>query len=434
MKNLNPIIVAFISLYLSGCGGSPVGATFSAGSVASSSANVITAKSLAYSAPLESINYQDVRNLAGTGKGYTLSPADLRAHYSIPSALNGSGITMAIVDAPGSVYGAAISTDLNTFSSYYNLPLNTSSNPFFKQIDLSNGAKVVANSTNDWKQEVALDVEWAHAIAPNANIILVTAKSSGMADMMAAVQAAAAQPGVAAISMSWGSTEFSSETGASYDGVLKTIQSAGIVLLASSGDAGNNGTNQQWPAASPYVTAVGGTSITTVAYNLPSVTTELAWVDGGGGASLFETIPAYQNATTLGATVYSLDKTKRLIPDVSYNADPNKSPVGIVVGNGWFAIGGTSAGAPQWAGIVALLAQNRINKKESTMPLLIKSTAGGFNGLIYQAKIDATGLFDVTSGNDDTSTKACALCTAGKGYDAATGLGVPSAANLVTLF
>ena len=429
-KLATPLLV----LALSACGGGSVSSMSTIADANFSAADMPQAKSLAYAAPLESVNYQDVRNLAGTGKGSTVSPSDIKTHYSITSTYDGSGTTIAIVDAPGSVYGSAITADLNTFSTYYGLPLVTSSNNFFKQIDLSNGAKVTANSSSDWKMEVALDVEWAHAIAPKANIILVTAKSSGMADMMNAVQTAAAQPGVVAISMSWGGNEFSGETGAAYDGVFKTIQAQGIVLLASSGDSGNNGSNQAWPAVSPYVTAVGGTSITTVAYNLPSVTTEVAWNLGGGGASKYEPAQTFQTTNLVGDAALSLSPKFRMVPDVAYNADPNKSPVAIVAGNGWFAIGGTSAGAPQWAGLVAQLAQERVAKKESALAALIKATAGGFNGLIYQTKVDANGVFDVTVGNDDTAPKACAICNAGKGYDAVTGLGVPRMLSIISVF
>ncbi|MFI4939337.1 MAG: hypothetical protein ACHP7O_03165, partial [Burkholderiales bacterium] len=151
----------------------------------------------------------------GTGIGSTMSPSDMQTHYSFPSAATntGAGQTIAIVDAPGS---GNIVNDLNTFSSYYGLPTCATSPCFFTKTDLSNGAKV--SSRNDWAIEIALDVEWAHSMAPNANIVLVIAKSSSMTDMMNAVTTAANIPGVVAVSMSWGAAEFSAES--SYDSIF----------------------------------------------------------------------------------------------------------------------------------------------------------------------------------------------------------------------
>ena len=292
----------------------------------------------------------------------------------------------------------------------------------------------MTNSNLDWKYEVALDTQWSHALAPAANIILVTAKSTSLSDLMAAVKTAAAQPGVVAISMSWGGLEFSAENSPSYDGVLQSIQAQGIILLASSGDSGNNGKNQQWPAASPYVTSVGGTSIKTIGYAPPSVTTELAWTYSGGGASIYEAMPSFQKTALNGTTVLTLDPTKRAIPDIAYNADPSSSPIAIVAGGIWYAEGGTSAGAPQWAAIAALIAQYRATNNESTMQSLVMATIGGFNGIIYQSKVDTTGFFDVISGSDNTSAKVCAICNDSKGYSAVTGWGVPNVSNLLAVF
>lgn len=432
MKNL--LIVTLVIL-LTACGGGSVPSNFalSGNQYSATPPQELTVHFLAYTTPLTEVQYVNIKNLAGTGIGATLSPTDLHTHYSFPSNLTGAGQTIAIVDAPGSVYGTAIGADLNTFSAYYKLPTLTTANNFFRQIDLSNGAKVTVNSISDWKYEVALDTQWVHAMAPAANIVLVTARSASLGDLMTAVQTASIQPGVVAISMSWGGIEFSGETGAAYDGVLKAIQSKGIVLLASSGDAGNNGLNQTWPATSPYVTSVGGTAITTVAYNLPSVTTESAWNNGGGGVSIYEKVPAFQTAATVG-TEWKLNSTKRAIPDVSYNASPTNSPVGVVTGGIWYAEGGTSAGSPQWAAIVALIAQQRVVKGETSLQTLIATNANGFNGILYQSKLDAIGLFDVIKGSDDTSLLACSLCSAGIGYDAVTGLGVPNTTNLISLF
>ena len=371
----------------------------------------------------------------GSGKSSTLSPSDMVKHYKIPTTLTGAGQTIAIIDAPGSVPFPQMVTDLNTFSNYYSLPIQTSTNTIVTHIDLSSGTSPIPRSSNDWFGERALDVEWAHAIAPQAKIILVTAKSNSWADMIAAVSKAAAQPGVTAISLSWGGAEYSGETGAAYDGVLKSIQAQGIVVFASSGDSGDFGNYSNWPSVSPYVTSVGGTQIDVTAALAPTLTGEVVWSGSGGGTSYYEPLPSYQNLTTVGTTDITLDTgKKRLVPDVAYNADNMFSPVGLIINSGWFVAGGTSAGAPQWAAIATLIAQNRANLKKTSLQTLIASTPNGFNGLMYQTKLDQAALFDIQKGNDNTSGKTCALCNAGTGYDAATGLGVPNVNALLAFF
>ena len=146
-------------------------------------------------------------------------------------------------------------------------------------------------------------------------------------------------------------------------------------------------------------------------------------------------MPRYQVSFLSGTNVLKLNKGKRAIPDVSYNADNTLSPVGVYVNGGWYAIGGTSAGAPQWAGIVALFGQY-LGQKGSLLSTLVVSN-NGFNNLIYQAKlVQATksSFFDVTTGTDNTGRGACALCLAGIGYDDVTGLGVPNVGNFLGYF
>jgi subtilase family serine protease len=387
-----------------------------------------------HSSPISQLDTSRLRSLGGTGLGGTLSPSDIARHYNFPANLNGLGQTIAIVDGPGSVRGSAILADLNAFSQLYNLPQCNSANPCFRQIDLSNGAVVSPGSADDWAVEVALDTQWAHAVAPAANILLVTARSSSLNDVMAAITTAAAQPGVVALSMSFGTTEFWQQTTSAYDGVLRAIQQGGIVLLASSGDSGNNGSNQEWPAASPFVTGVGGTTVLRAAFLAPTVQTEQAWIDGGGGASQVEPMPAFQVQTFAGTSFSNLDRTRRAIPDIAYDADPYSSPVAVVAGGVWYGVGGTSVGAPQWAGIVSLIAQQRVNRGATTLPALVAGTSLGFNSLLYQSRLDASGLFDITLGSDNTGRGYCALCNAGRGYDAVTGLGVPNVINLLAFF
>jgi subtilase family serine protease len=405
IKSLCCFLVAFT---LSACGG---------GNSATSEAGV-SASPTYHAVSLNAVDRQLQSRWVGTGIGSTLSPTDMSTHYNYPAAYTGAGQTIAIVDAPGS---GNIANDLNTFSNYYRLPVCNTSNPCFQKIDLSNGAAVSPN--NDWADEIGLDVEWAHAMAPAANIILVLAKSSSMADMMSAIKTAASQPGVVAVSMSWGAYEYSSETSTAYDGLFASYPS--IVFFASSGDSGDNGSNQIYPAASPYVTAVGGTSIKIL--GTPTAATEVAWSLGGGGASIYENMPVYQTSFLSSTTVGSLNHGKRAIPDVAYDADLNYSPVGVYVNGGWYAIGGTSAGSPQWAAIIARFAEY-LQGKGSSFSALVSGNAG-FNNLIYQAKImqaSKDSFYDVTVGSDNTSRRrTCALCNAVVGYDDVTGLGVP---------
>ena len=140
----------------------------------------------------------------GSGIGGTLSPDDLKSHYNMPFNYTGTGQAIALVTAPGKSNPL---NDLNYFSRYYSLPQCNVLNQCFQLIDLSNG--MLSAQSNPWTDEIALDTQWAHAIAPAAKIILVQAKSASLSDLFAAVKVAVSQPNVVAVSMSWGSGEFS---------------------------------------------------------------------------------------------------------------------------------------------------------------------------------------------------------------------------------
>ena len=215
---------------------------------------------------------------------------------------------------------------------------------------------------------------------------------------MNAVSYAKSQPGVVAVSMSWGGSEFSTETAGVYDGIFTST--TGIVFFASSGD---NGAGVIWPSSSANVISVGGTTLNLDQTNgVVTVISETAWSGSGGGVSAYEQQPAYQ--TNCGLT-----NSKRSTPDVCYDADPN---TGVYVydstpyngAKGWWDVGGTSAGAPQWAAIQAL-----------------GQTTGNNN--FYQDAIQSAGSYfrDITSGSNGNT--ACA------GYDLATGLGSPVTTN-----
>jgi subtilase family serine protease len=288
---------------------------------------------------------------------------------------------------------------------------------------LSNGAKV--SSSSDWADEIALDTQWAHAIAPAAKIVLIQAKSTSLTDLFAALSVAVTQPNVVAVSMSWGTSEFGSETNAAFDGFFRQYPS--IAFFAAAGDSGNNNGGEIYPAASPFVTAVGGTSIHALGMPI-SATNETVWSFTGGGKSAFERMPTTQSQFLSAqgwSSVITLNANHRAIPDVAYNADPSISPVAIVVKGSWYAIGGTSEGPAQWSAIAANFAQYL--KTRNTTFASTLSSKGGFNGVLYQTKLDQSTMssfFDISIGSNGSAT--CILCNATAIFDDLTGLGVPN--------
>ncbi len=320
-----------------------------------------------------------------------LSPSQIRTVYNLPST-GGSG-TIAIIDAYDN---PKAESDLNVFSQQFGLPSCTTANGCFEKHPMIN--KV--HSDSGWALEESLDVQWAHAIAPNAKILLVEAKSASGNDLLAAVDYARNRSGMVAISMSWGGSEFSGE--ASYD--YHFTNSSGTIFFASSGD---NGTGVSWPAVSSNVVGVGGTTLN---FNPDgSFGSETAWSGSGGGLSLYETQPNYQ--ATYGVTDAN---GKRAVPDVSYDANP-ASGVSVYDSfayqgqTGWFKIGGTSAGAPQWAAIRALgITASNVNFYADAA-----NTVGGSYGAHFR---------DIISGTNGT----CGFyCSTAANYDYVTGLGSP---------
>ena len=311
-----------------------------------------------------------------------------------------SGETIAIVDAYDD---PDIQSDLNTFDTQFGLPAIT-----IKQVNETGGTSLpAADSTGGWELEESLDVEWAHAMAPGANILLVEASSSSTTDLLAGVSYAAAHANV--VSMSWGTSEFSGES--SYDG---DFSHAGVAFVASSGDSG---APVSWPAASPNVLAVGGTQLTLAANGTWS--SEVGWSGSGGGPSAYEAQPSYQSGVVTGTTM-------RANPDVAYDASPN---TGYAVYDsdpyegtsyGWMTVGGTSAGAPQWSAILAIADQGRAASGQAALD---SANAQQVMDILYKNPGD---FHDITGG---TST-GTPNYTAGPGYDYVTGLGSPMA-NLV---
>jgi hypothetical protein len=307
------------------------------------------------------------------------SPAQMRTAYNLPSS-GGVGTTIAIIDAYDT---PSILSYFNTFSGNFSLPDNSTGNFLVHKMDQN------IRTDSGWALETCLDVEWAHAIAPNATILLVEAVSNDDGDLLSAVDYGAGQPGVVAVSMSWGDTEFSGET--SFD---SHFNKAGVTFFASSGD---DGKYVNWPAVSANVVSVGGTTLNL--NGVGTVLSEVAWSNSSGGISNYVASPAYQ-------TTFGLTSSNRSVPDVSYYA--NTSP-GVSVYNGtWWQVGGTSAGAPQWAAIDAL-----------------GLTATNTN-LYARAKAAYSSYFrDITSGSNYVSNATI-------GYDLVTGLGSPLTAGFGT--
>jgi hypothetical protein len=260
----------------------------------------------------------------------------------------------------------------------------------------------------DWALEIALDVQWAHAIAPGAKVLLVEARSARLDDLMTAVDYARQQPGVTVVSMSWTVPEIFEQT--AYDAFFTTPPGhAGVTFVAASGDDGAPAT---WPAASPFVLAVGGTTLLTD--EAGNHLGETGWAGSGGGASRFSVRPGYQGGLVPGAG-------QRTSPDVSFHADPN---LGFAVYNsvprfgqsGWIDVAGTSAGAPQWAALVAIVNQGRaldgkvsLDGFRQTLPALYAAPASAFH--------------DVTEGENGHF--------AAVGYDLVTGRGSPYADRVI---
>jgi len=311
---------------------------------------------------------------------------------------DGAGQTIAIVDA---FHDPNIQADLNAFDAQFGLAATT-----ITQVNQTGGTSYPAtDSTGGWETETSLDVEWAHAVAPGAKLLLVEANSGNDGDLLAGVDYAAAHAGV--VSMSWGGGEFAGENTAAYDGHFSR---PGVAFVASSGDAG---APISWPAASPNVLAVGGTALTLDASN--AYASEAGWSGSGGGPSAYEARPAYQ------AGVVS-QTAMRANPDVAYDASPS---TGFAVydtftgGGGWMQIGGTSAGAPQWAALVAIADQGRA---VGSLPALNGANPQEVLTTLY--KNATTGDFrDVTAG----ASTGTPNYSAGPGYDFVTGLGSPVA-------
>jgi len=372
--------------------------------------------------------------LGPPARAFCYGPDQIRAAYDIQPILaggiDGAGGTIVIVDA---FQSPTIQKDLAAFDTIWNIPAP----PSFNIIAPDGLTPFDVTSPNQvgWSAEISLDVEWAHAVAPGANIDLVLAKSNDDVDILSATRYAVDHNLGDVISQSFGEAEACMDPTLveQQHQVFAQATAKGITLFASSGDQGAGQPtcdgqslmlSASTPASDPQVTGVGGTHLLADAHT-GAYGSESVWNDdfgaGGGGFSTIYRRPGYQ------APVQGNNK-QRGVPDVAYNGDVRGGvvaawsvlfPANVVA---FFIFGGTSAGSPQWAGIVALADQKGGHR------------LGAINKTLYHiGKSDAYGaaFHDITSGNN--SFEGAAGFEAVAGWDAATGLGTPDVANLIPL-
>jgi subtilase family serine protease len=415
----------------------------------------------------------------------------MRNSYNVGPLYNaghaGQGVTIAIIDSFGN---PNMASDLNVFNTQMGLPHMcgepnvgcSAGTPTFQHVYFNGKTMVKAppsgsNGTglqnrNLWALETALDVEWAHTIAPMANILNVTTNPAetlgvqGFPPMMNAEQYIVDNHLATVISQSFGSAE---EAFGSTKSLLNlrhafiSAQASGVTVLASSGDGGSANTSKspvknpttfpfptvEWPASDPLVTGVGGTYLCTdpvtgagVDNTDPPVNCqnqsnrEIGWIDSGGGFSHVFPKPDYQNNLPTGST--PIEATTRGVPDVGYQASsrtgvlvydtaPGDAESGLICPSGdpcsagWYVVGGTSASAPQWAGLVAIADQIAGHGLGLLNPTLYSLASGPNYGTYF---------YDVTTGNNQADPTVPGF-PATTGWDPVTGLGTPNAAALV---
>jgi subtilase family serine protease len=334
------------------------------------------------------VNKEGARPDASAPLSTALSPTQLKAAYGLTGKSSG-GRTVAIVDA----YGYPnLQRDLSTYRSYYGMPACTTSNGCLRIVNETGGTSLPRTNVG-WDQEQALDVDAVSAACPDCKILVVQASSTSFADLGTAVVTAAQQPGVVAISNSYGGSDAPDSTYGHY------YNHSGIAVTASTGDNGYQGGS--YPASSSYVTAVGGTSLTMSGNSRVS---ETVWNGAGSGCSTYNTALA-------AASSFGTGCSKRAMADVSAAADPNHGGLSVYAPTSstkstWSQYGGTSEASPIIASVYALSG----------------NTAGRANAIPYG---HPASLHDITSGSNGSCSPA-QWCTARSGWDGPTGLGTPN--------
>jgi subtilase family serine protease len=332
---------------------------------------------------------------AGTavGNGGAYDPGFLQSAYNLAGAAStaGHGQTVALVDAYDAPNAEA---DLNFYRSYFGLSACTTANGCFRKVNQIGAAGPYPTVNASWAQEVSLDLDMVSAICPNCNILLVEANSSSFADLGTAVNTAAAL-GATVISNSYGATEWNGEAGY----WESFYNHPGIAVTASAGDAGYG---VEFPAASGYTIAVGGTTLNQATNTGTRSATETVWSGSGSGCSAYLAKPTWQHDSSC---------SRRTVADVAAVADPS---TGVWVydttpsggRSGWLVFGGTSVAAPIVGSVYALGAHGPVNGASSLY------TTGA-------------SLFDIVSGSNG-NCGGLYLCTGAGGYDGPTGNGSPN--------
>jgi hypothetical protein len=331
----------------------------------------------------------DVRSRMGLAQAAPtgLSPADLQSAYALPSSTAGAGQTVAVVDAYDDPSAEA---DLAVYRAQYHLPPCTSASGCFRKVDQHGRSGPMPAPDPGWAGEITLDIDMISAVCPQCSILLVEADTPADADLMTAVRTALASK-AKFLSLSWGGNETANVVYSD----ANILHQPGVAIAASSGDYGYG---VSYPASSPYVTAVGGTSLkrTTAGRGWA----ETAWADAGSGCAAYAGKPTFQHDKLCPG---------RTEADVSAVADPD---TGVAIyrtygDDGWNVAGGTSASAPIIAGVYALAGTPAPGSAPNSFPYL-----------------KPAALHDVTSGANGDCGKT-ALCSAGRRYDGPTGLGTP---------
>jgi|SRR5580658_137523 subtilase family serine protease len=331
-----------------------------------------------------------------TPTGYT--PQQMQHAYGVDQIANqGAGQIIGIVDA---FDYPSVESDLAVFTSQFDLPACTMANGCLTVI-YATGTKPPTNA--GWSGETSLDVQWAHAIAPQAKILLVEAPDGKTRSLLEAVPVAV-QNGATAINMSWG-TNHEQPNEQELDPLY--FNNAAVTYINASGDNGINLFG--YPGASPLVVGAGGTSLKLDSDG--NILDEVGWSGSGGGESIYFAEPSYQ----IGAQ----SSGQRGVPDVAYNASPATGvPVYDSEAGNWGQVGGTSASSPQWCAIVAIANSIRAGMGKGTIGM-------NFLNVVYANPL---AFHDITKGsNGNCGTE----CEAGPGYDFVTGLGSPMAPQVV---
>jgi len=412
--------------------------TASASGLVGAEADLISADLFAQQASLDlNVSWLGADNPVIPSAGGTISPpfgpSDISQAYGFNNIFfpgsggstitgDGAGQTIAIVVA---YHQPNLIADLHAFNLRYGLP--DPQITVCNQTGSTNPANYSANATGNWGIEASVDVQWAHALAPKANILVVEAASNGLANLYTAVTTAAkagtgslsSLPFTTIVSMSWGASEYAGEASNTYFNT--PAGKSGVVFVAATGDTGGA---VQYPAADPRVVAVGGTALSINSSG--TYGTESAWNGSNGSFSAYNSVPTYQQ----GITPYGTQNTNsmRMAPDVSFvgatgtsvwvydSYDFPSSP--------WVGVSGTSVGTPCWAALFSIVDQGRVNS--GSTPL----TSSQALTTLYTQYTNGTYSYkfhDVIGGSNNSYT-------AGAGYDLATGLGSPRANVIAALF